>query len=262
MSPMRCSNTLPMAACNMGKAVATGRAVASRFVRLCHSKQAKKPGATGLAFRDAPVGVLQRGRAPGFVGTLHHHVQQGYHAFAPGPVFAVALLRPGYAGLQQLEHFIEQAVCGTSCSSGWHRRSGLAVLASSAKPRAPALRKRTAPMRTGSQARSASPIMRSTRFCKRLQCLCGTNHHLRARVVVHGIDGEVTAAASWSCGPQTLSSRSTRPLASTACVMPARAVALPVRSLPLTCSASALVQVGTEGGDFNHLCSRPRPCTT
>jgi hypothetical protein len=45
-------------------------------------------------------------------------------------------------------------------------------------------------------------------------------------------------AASSSCGPQTLS-RSTRPLASTACFMLASSPLL-VRSLPDTCSAAVL----------------------
>ncbi len=61
--------------------------------------------------------------------------------------------------------------------------------------------------------------------------------------------------ASWSCGPQTLS-RSTRPLASTACCMPASCV-LAGAFVAADLLGLAVVQKGAEGGDLDHLVLAP-----
>ena len=177
-----------MAACNQ-EGVAADSAAASRFAS-CHSKQAnKKLGATAFTFRRAGRCLAVR-RAPGFVGALHHHVQQRSKCLEPDPVFAVALPRPGQAGLQQRSISSTGGFAAPrAAAAGW---AAAGRLASSAKPGCASLAaKRGADDACRGLPGSAAPASSCAARFVRLQCRCGNHHHLRAWVVVHGV-GEVT----------------------------------------------------------------------
>ena len=163
-------------------------------VRPQHAGQ-QKTRRDRFAFAHAAVGVLQRGAHERHLRTFHHQIQQRVDALPQAEFLELRDSGQRVAGLQQLEHLVEQPALrhvGQQLLHGHQRRGGLRIEPEAQHPKLG---------REAHCADDAHRVLAVTRggvadhaqreFLRVLDAAVVVHHHLRLRVVVHRVDGEV-----------------------------------------------------------------------
>ena len=219
----------------------------------------QKAGRHGLAFAHAAVGVLQGGVHKRRLGALHHHVEQRVNAARQTELAQLRNRRQRVAGLQQLEHFVKQAALrhvgqerqafGNGCGG-----FGVELEAQRAELGAKAHRAddahRVFPVAHGRVANHAQGVVFGV-----FEALVVIDHDLRGRVVVHGVDGEVAANGVFFLrAPDVVAQHAAGRIDG---VFHAGQFAFAGFLVARHLFGRSVVQVGAEGGDFNHLVLAP-----
>ena len=131
------------------------------------------------------------------VGSLNHHIEQGINAGAQTQFFELLNAGQRMAGLQELEHLVKQARLGHVGQQAAHlaqRRCGLVF---KLKAQCAELGSKTHGTddahRVFAVTRGRLANHAQHAFFSVANSVVIVHHDLRFRVVVHGVDGEVTA---------------------------------------------------------------------
>ncbi len=219
----------------------------------------QEAGRHGLAFLDTAIGIGQSGLHEGLLGTLDHHIQQRVDAARQAQAAQLLHRSQRMAGLQQLEHFIEQAALRHIGQQRLALHQGLGRLGLELEALARQL---------GGEAHGADDAHRIFTVARGrvanhaqhallgvVNALVIVDHDLRARVVVHGVDREVAARG-------ILVLRTPDVVAQHAAAGVHRMVHAGELGLAGALVAAhglgrAVVQEGAEGGDFDDLVLAP-----
>ena len=157
----------------------------------------QKAGRHRLAFADTAVGVLQRELKKRLVRRLDHHIEQRVNAGAQTEQLELLDAGQRMAGLQELEHFVEQARLrhvGQQAAHGAQRSRGLVFkLETQGAELGGKTHGADDAHRVFAVARGRVADHAQHAFFRVADAVVIVHHDLRFRVVVHGVDGEVTA---------------------------------------------------------------------
>ena len=215
----------------------------------------QKAGGHRLAFAHAAVGVDQGGIDQRVFGAFHHQVKQRVNA--PRQTCGLELRNAGQsvAGLQQLEHFVKQAALwhiGQQRQRGGNGLAGFGIeletqgVELGAKTHRADDAHRVFAVARGHVANHAQHL-----FLGVADAVVKIDHHLRLRVVVHGVDAEVAPRRIVLNGAPHVVAQ--HPAAGVYGVFHAGEFAFAGAFVAPHLLGVGAVQMGAEGGHLNHL---------
>lgn len=209
----------------------------------------------GLAFADAAVGVLQRRLHERLVGPLHHHVEQRIDALGEAQLAQLLDRGNGVAGLQQLEHFVEQAALrhvGQQPARLDQRRSRLGFhLETQRRELGRETDGADDAHRVFAVARGRIADHAQRELLGVADAVVVVDHDLVGGVVVHGVHGEVAARRVFLLrAPDVVAQHAA---AGVHRMLHARELALAGALVAGHLLGGGVVHVGAEGRDLDHL---------
>ena len=215
----------------------------------------QEAGRHRFAFAHAAVGVFEGGIDKNLLRALHHHVKQRVNAARHAQQFELFNGGQSMTGLQQLEHFVKQAALRHvgqqllrfdqgRCRFGFELEAQAAELGGKAHGADDA--HRVFAVAGGCVANHADDALFAV-----FDALVVVHHDLRLGVVVHGVDGEVTAHRVLVLrSPDVVAQHPARGVHG---VLHAGEFVLAGALIARHGFGRGVVHVGAEGGDFNHL---------
>ena len=215
----------------------------------------------GLAFGQAPVGVLQGGLDEGLFGAFDDQIEQRVDA-AGQPQFVQLLdAGEGVAGLQELEHFVEQAALRHVGQErpGLDERAGGFGFEREADARQLGGEAHGADDAHGVFAVAGGGVADHAQalFAGVLDAAVVVDHDAGFGVVVHGVDGEVAPRGVFFLrAPDVVAQHAAGGIDG---VFHAGQLAAAGALVAADLLGLGAVQVGAEGGDFDDLVLAPAP---
>ena len=215
----------------------------------------QKTGRHRLALAHAAVGVLQGRIHQRLAGALDHQVQQRVDPARQAQRLKLGDTGQRMAGLQQLEHFVKQPALGHIGQQGTHGHQGFGRLGLQLEAQGAELGRET---HGTDDAHRVFPVARGrvadhaqqTLLCV-LQAPVVVDHDLGGRVVVHGIDGEITPRGVLVLrAPYVVTQHATTGVHR---MLHAGQLALAGALVAGHLLGCRVVHVGTEGGNLDHL---------
>ena len=221
----------------------------------------QEAGGDGLAFGHAAVGVLQGGSHERLLRALHGQIQQGVDALGQAEFFELLHAGLAVAGLQQLEHFVKQAALGhvgQQALEGGKRAAGFGVELE-AQVRELGGKARGADDAHGVFAVARGGVANHAQHAllRVGKAVVVVHHDLALRVVVHGVDAEVAPGGVFVLRPPHVVAQ--HAAGGIHGVFHARKLAFGGALVAADVLGVGAVQVGAEGGDFDHFVLAPAP---